>query len=106
MYWDDAVVSRSSSVADWLEVAYGPPAVYVDAWFLWKSSVLWRDSFVIFFFQAEDGIRDGQGDRRARRRGRRHRTGHAADSGSRRIDRSGGQRAGQGHFAGPAEDSQ
>ena len=38
---------------------------------------------------------NGQGQWRARRRGRRHRGSDPADSGSRRVDRSGRQRAGQ-----------
>ena len=40
-----------------------------------------------------DGERDGQGQWRARRGGRRHRTGDPADPRSRRVDRPGGQRA-------------
>ena len=53
-----------------------------------------------------DGERNGQGQWRTRRRGRRHRRSHPADSRSRRSDRSGRDRAGQGHFAGPAEAAQ
>ena len=49
---------------------------------------------------------DGQGQWRTRRRGRRHRGSDPADSGSRRGDRPGRQRARQGEFAGSAEAAQ